>query len=236
MANLDEAERTRWRNTVVGAVALLVLSNVMANRVIPNWMYVPWNVSVALVLSWIALHEVTREQMGFTKWRSGLLWGGALFGATALVLLVGLALPATRDMFDDKRVTDSVWAWLYHAFLRIPVGTAFMEETAFRAVLPALFAVRWGVLRGCIAASALFGLWHVLPSLGLHKANATVTDLLGTGAVATVVTVALAVAGTAITGLVWCWIRYRSGSILATILGHVATNSVAYTIAFWANR
>ena len=131
---------------------------------------------------------------------------------------------------------DSVWAWLYHAFLRIPLGTAFMEETAFRAVLPALFAVRWGVLRGCIAASALFGLWHVLPSLGLHKANATVTDVLGTGAVATAVTVTLAVVGTAITGLVWCWIRYRSGSVLATILGHVATNSVAYTIAFWVNR
>jgi membrane protease YdiL (CAAX protease family) len=51
-----------------------------------------------------------------------------------------------------------------------------------------------------------------------------------------VVTVAFAVAGTALTGLVWCWIRYRSGSVLATILGHVATNSVAYTIAFWVNR
>jgi membrane protease YdiL (CAAX protease family) len=236
VANLDEAERTRWRTTVVGAVALLVLSNVMANRVIPNWLYVPWNVSVALLLIWIGRHEVTRQQMGFTQWKRGLLWGGALFGATALVLLIGLALPATRDMFDDKRVTDSVWAWVYHAFLRIPVGTAFMEETAFRAVLPALFAVRWGVLRGCIAASALFGLWHVLPSLGLHNANPTVTDLLGTGAAATVVTVAFAVVGTALTGLVWCWIRYRSGSVLATIIGHVATNSVAYTIAFWVNR
>ena len=33
------------------------------------------------------------------------------------------------------------------AFIRIPFGTAALEETAFRAVLPAVFAVRWGVLR-----------------------------------------------------------------------------------------
>ena len=236
MANLAEPERTRWRNTMVGVVLLLVFANVMSNRVIPNWLYVPWNVSVAIALVWVARHDLTREQMGFTQWRRGLVWGGALFAATLAVLLIGLALPATRDMFDDNRVTDSVWAWVYHAFLRIPIGTELMEETAFRAVLPALFAVRWGVLRGCIAASVLFGFWHVLPSLGLHKANPTITDLFGDGTAGTVITVAFAVVGTAVAGLWWCWIRYRSGSILATIIGHVATNSIAYTIAFWVNR
>ena len=129
-----------------------------------------------------------------------------------------------------------MWAWAYHAFLRIPLGTAFMEETAFRAVLPALFAVRWGVLRGCIAASVLFGFWHVLPSLGLNEVNPTMTDLFGDGAAGVAAAVAFAVVGTAIAGLGWCWIRYRSGSILSTIIGHVATNSIAYTIAFWVNR
>lgn len=236
MASTAHLERTRWRNTVVGVVALLVVANVMSNRVIPNWLYVPWNVSVALLLLWAARHEVSNQEMGFTNWASGARWGGLLLVGTTAVLLIGLAIPATSDMFDDNRVTDSVWAWVYHAFLRIPVGTAFMEETAFRAVLPALFAVRWGVLRGCIAASMLFGFWHVLPSLGLHKANPTLTDLLGDGTFGTVVTVAFAVLSTMVAGLVWCWIRYRSGSILATILGHVATNSVAYTIAFWVNR
>jgi len=31
-------------------------------------------------------------------------------------------------------------------------------------------------------------------------------------------------------------VRYRSGSVLSTMIAHVATNSVAYTIAFWVNR
>jgi membrane protease YdiL (CAAX protease family) len=111
-----------------------------------------------------------------------------------------------------------------------------MEETAFRSVLPALFAVRWGVLRGCILASVLFGLWHVLPSLGLNEVNPTMTDLFGDGAAGVAVAVVFGVVGTALAGLWWCWVRYRSGSILSTIIGHVATNSIAYTIAFWVNR
>jgi len=119
VANLAEPERTRWRNTMVGVVLLLVFANIMSNRVIPNWLYVPWNVSVAVALVWVARHDLTRQEMGFTQWRRGLVWGGALFGATLAVLLVGLAVPATRGMFDDNRVTESVWAWLYHAFLRI---------------------------------------------------------------------------------------------------------------------
>lgn len=220
----------------MGVLLLLVFANVMSNKVIPNWLYVPWNVAVALALLWAARREVSNEEMGFTQWASGARWGGVLLAGTTAVLLVGLALPAFSDMFDDNRVTDSVWAWVYHAFLRIPLGTAFMEETAFRAVLPALFAVRWGVLRGCIAASVLFGFWHVLPSLGLNKANSTFADLFGDGTVGVIATIAFAVVSTMVAGLVWCWIRYRSGSILSTILGHVATNSVAYTIAFWVNR
>ncbi len=214
-------------------LTMLAFANIVTNRFLPNWAYVPWNVGVGVGIIWVARHEVTLTEMGFTRWRRGLQWGAALFGITGLVLLVGLALPLTHDMFHDKRVAASEWAWFYHSMIRIPLGTAFLEETAFRAVLPALLAVRWGVVRGCVGASALFGLWHVLPSLGLHRVNPTITNLVGTGAGSTVMTVLLAVCGTSATGLLWCWMRYRSGSILATMLGHVATNSIAYTIAFW---
>ena len=34
----------------------------------------------------------------------------------------------------------------------------------------------------------------------------------------------------------WCWIRYRARSILATMIAHVASNSVAYTIAWFVTR
>jgi membrane protease YdiL (CAAX protease family) len=89
---------------------------------------------------------------------------------------------------------------------------------------------------GCLLASVWFGLWHVLPALHLSNLNPTLTGLLGRGTAGQVAGVVLGVVGTTLAGLWWCWVRYRSGSVLATMIAHVATNSVAYTIAFWVNR
>jgi membrane protease YdiL (CAAX protease family) len=218
------------------ALAVLLVANVMSNRVLPGWAYLPWNVAVAAVLVWVARREVTLATMGFTRWRSGASWGAVLFVLTTGVLLLALTMPTFHEMYHDRRVEGSWWAWLYQVFVRIPFGTALLEETAFRAVLPALFAVRWGVVRGCLAASVCFGVWHVLPALGLNEVNPVMTRWFGTGVGGVAVAVVFAVAGTTVAGLWWCWVRYKSGSVLATVLGHVASNSVAYTIAFVVNR
>ena len=218
------------------ALGVLLVANVMSNRVLPGWAYLPWNVAVAAVLVWVARREVTMPQMGFTRWRSGAAWGGVLFVLTVGVLLLALTMPTFHEMYHDRRVEGSWWAWLYQVFVRIPFGTALLEETAFRAVLPALFAVRWGLLRGYVAASVCFGVWHVLPALGLNVVNPVMTRWFGTGVGGVAVAVVFAVAGTTVAGLWWCWVRHKSGSMLATVLGHVASNSVAYTIAFVVNR
>ena len=151
---------------------------------------------------------------------------------TAAALLLALTMPAFNDMYHDRRVTGNTLDWVYQAFIRIPLGTAVLEEVAFRAVLPGLFALRWGVLRGSVAASLCFGLWHVLPALSLNEVNPTATKVFGTGAGGVAAAVVFAVVGTAIAGLWWCWIRYRARSVLATIIAHIASNSVAYTIAY----
>jgi membrane protease YdiL (CAAX protease family) len=44
--------------------------------------------------------------------------------------------------------------------------------------------------------------------------------------------VAAAVAGTAVAGLVFCWLRLRSGSLLAPALVHWALNGLGYLLAF----
>lgn len=214
----------------------LAVSNVMSNRVLPGWAYVPWNVCVAVLLVVLGRSVVTPEQMGLTRWRSGAAWGAVLFVLTAGVLLLGLTMPVFHEMFHDRRVEAGVGTWLYQVVVRIPLGTALLEEVAFRAVLPALFALRWGVLRGYVAASLCFGLWHVLPALTLNEVNPVMTRWFGTGAGGVAVAVLFAVAGTLVAGLWWCWVRHRSGSVLATLLGHTASNSVAYTIAFLVNR
>lgn len=213
-----------------------MVANVVSNRILPAWAYVPWNLLVAVALVWTARRAVSVATMGFTEWRRGAAWGGVLFALTLGVLAVSLAMPVFNDMFHDRRVLGGTATWLYQAFIRIPLGTVLLEETAFRAVLPALFGVRWGVLRGSIVASLCFGLWHVLPALGLTDVNPAAGRIFGTGNAGVTVAVVFAVVGTAAAGLWWCWVRYRARSVLATVLAHIASNSVAYTIAFFLTR
>lgn len=215
---------------------MLVIANVISNRVLPDWAYVPWNLCVAATIVALAVKAATWTELGFGEWRRGLAWGVVLLVLTAGVLLLAVTMPAFNEMYHDRRVSGGTAEWLYQAFVRIPFGTAVLEETAFRAVLPGLFAHRWGVLRGSVAASVCFGLWHVLPALNLNDVNPTAARIFGDGAGGVAAAVVFGVVGTAIAGLWWCWIRYRAGSVLATIIAHVASNSVAYTIAFAVSR
>jgi len=219
-----------------GALAVLAVANLVSNRVIPGWAYVPWNLAIAATIVWIARRRVSFEQMGFTQWRRGLAWGAVLFVLTAGVLALAVTMPVFNDAYHDRRVSAGTATWLYQTFVRIPLGTAVLEETAFRAVLPALFALRWGIGRGYLAASVCFGLWHVLPALGLNEVNPVATRVFGSGAGGVTVAVLFAVIGTAMAGLWWSWIRHRSGSVLSTMIAHVASNSVAYTIAWLVTR
>ncbi len=236
MAASAHTERTRWREAVGGVLLVLVVANVMSNKVLPSWAYVPWNLCVAAAITAIAVKAATWTEIGFTEWRRGLAWGAVLFVLTTGVLLLALTMPAFNDMYHDRRVGAGAGEWLYQAFVRIPLGTAVLEETAFRAVLPGLFAHRWGVLRGSIAASLCFGLWHVLPALNLNEVNPTAAKVFGHGAGGVAAAVTFGVVGTALAGMWWCWIRYSAHSVLATIIAHVASNSVAYTIAFAVSR
>jgi uncharacterized protein len=229
-------ERRASAFVTVGVVAALAVANVMSNRVLPDAAYVVWNLGVAALCIVIGRRAVTLEEMGFARWRSGAAWGAVLLALTFAALALAVTMPVFNDLFHDRRVSSGWGSMLYQTLVRIPLGTVVLEETAFRAVLPALFAKRFGVVRGCVAASTLFGLWHVLPALGLNKINPTMTKLFGDGVVGIAVAVVFAVLGTLLAGLWWCWIRYRAGSVLSTMIAHVATNSVAYAIAWFVAR
>jgi membrane protease YdiL (CAAX protease family) len=217
-------------------VGLLGIANVMSNRIIPSALYVPWNLLVAVGVALLGRRQLAPREMGFAEWRRGAAFGLVLMVATAVVMLVAVAMPAFHDLYRDRRVEDGLGSMLYQVAVRVPLGTVVLEEVAFRAVVPALLAVRIGVLRGCIVASLLFGLWHVLPSLSLNEVNPVATDVFGTGAGGTIVAVVFAVIGTTVAGFWLCWIRYRARSVLATILAHIGSNSIGYTIAWFVTR
>ena len=80
-------------------------------------------------------------------------------------------------------------------------------------------------------SAAVFGLWHIRPTLGALAAN----DLAG-GPLARTGAVLLACLGTAAAGVLFAGLRQRSGSLLAPALLHLATNSLGLLAAAAAHR
>jgi membrane protease YdiL (CAAX protease family) len=152
--------------------------------------------------------------------------GGAIIGVIAVVLVVGVAIPATRDLFKDERVIENSTTWvLLQTFVRIPLATALYEEVLFRGIVFGMLARRRSPVVAGLLTSVLFGLWHILPTLDTLQTNPA--GNMFTGAIGLVVAIAGAIAGTFIAGLAFLWIRLYANSTYASVLAHIGTNSIA---------
>ena len=124
----------------------------------------------------------------------------------------------------DRYATIS--AALVASMIVIPLQTVIPEELAFRGVLQGTLGRIYGA-RGVFAAgSLLFGLWHIASSMGLTSGNAGLSNFLGGGVVGQVIGIAAAVVATAAAGLVFTWLRQRSGSLIAPIALHWSLNGI----------
>jgi uncharacterized protein len=216
----------------VAVVVTLLIGNILSNRVMPAALYVPTNLATAAVVVFIALRLVTPHDMGWTNWAKGARWGLVVTLIGLGAYLVALITPGLTELFNDSRVDDGIPRLFYEVFIRIPLGTVLLEEVAFRGALPAVFEKHASRLHAVVMSSVLFGLWHVLPSLSLADVNPVFEGLLGTGLAGKLGGVAIAVVGTFLVGLWLCFLRYRSGSILAPIIVHTASNAGGYVFAF----
>jgi CAAX protease family protein len=217
-------------------LAVAAAWNLVANLWLPRALYVPGAAVTAAVLVALAVRVggTTAAELGLGRsdLGRGLAWGAAGAAAVAAVLALGAAWPATRGLFEDRRAADaSAAAVLYLALVRVPLGTVVVEETLFRGVLLGLGLRRWSPVVAVAVSSAAFGLWHVLPARQVTSFN-PVTEGLAGDPLTRALGVAAAVAGTALAGVVFCWLRLRSGSLLAPALVHWATNGLGYALAF----
>jgi membrane protease YdiL (CAAX protease family) len=168
------------------------------------------------------------EDLGLSRrtWVRGSLYAAAGVTVVTVGYAVAATVPMTRSALLDARYHLPMGPALLTALLVIPLGTVLLEEVAFRGVLQALVTRHRGVRWGVGISSGLFGLWHILPSLGLSGANEAVGRIAGHGLAAVVATVAAVVAFTAVAGLVLGELRRRSGSLLAAAGLHWATNGI----------
>ncbi len=196
-----------------------------------DFLYVPLSLAVAgAVLMAGRRHGLAASDLGLegSATRFGLRWGGYATAVAVAVLGTAVAIPALHGLLDDARVAEiSIGGLLYRTLIRIPLGTVVLEEVAFRGVLFGAWA-RWrGTMAAAVGSSVVFGLWHIRPALELLAENDLAEAL-----VARVPTVAAAVALTTAAGLVFCFLRIRSRSLLAPFVAHAAINSLATLAAF----
>jgi membrane protease YdiL (CAAX protease family) len=214
------------------AVGVLAVRSAVGESLVPPVLYVPVNLATAALLalvSWSA--GLSASELGLSRAAAprGVVVGVAVAVIVVAGIAVGAALPATRPLFEDQRIADVHRAveLAYQALARIPLGTALVEEFAFRGALLGLLA-RVGPMRTAVAVSSLlFGLWHIRPTLGALAAND-----LAEGVWSQVGAVTAAVALTTVGGLLFCALRLASGSLVAPVIVHAAANSAAIVAAY----
>lgn len=214
------------------ALGLLVWS-LVGNLLIGETLYVTRNLVLGLVVLYLARRA--GAGWGALGLDGGTLRSGARWGAVAVALVVvavvaatllGDHLPGVDVLLSDDRANlpGPLLAW--HALWRIPVGTALFEEVVFRGALLGLLLQVASPIRAVVTSSVVFGLWHVAPTIVTLRINdVAVASGRGLG------TVAGAVAVTGVAGVLLGLLRLGSGSLLAPVLAHWATNGVGLVAA-----
>lgn len=137
---------------------------------------------------------------------------GLLFWSVVANLLIGDTLYTVRNL--------ALTGLLLAGWLRMAgPGENSLEDVGLTR--SSLFAgARWGV------GAVVFGLWHIALTIVTLRINEVeVASLASAGAIAGAVLV------TTVAGVGFCWFRLRSGSLVAPILAHWATNALGLLAA-----
>jgi membrane protease YdiL (CAAX protease family) len=174
-----------------------------------------WQVPTHAVLA-AALVRLTRAPLGLgpPELGRGLRLGTAVAGTVSAGVATTTAAPRVRGGMAARELPDPA-AWL---LIRIPVGTVWSEEAAFRAALGTWAARGFGPRWGRVVQSAAFGLSHVADAR--RTGEPVLATVLVTGA-----------AGWALD-----WLYARSGSLASSMLAHLAINEAGAVAALAVQR
>ena len=224
---------------VAAVLGVLVAMNLISNRWRQRWYLQTClgGTAVLLLLAWLSGASWSALGLAASSFLIGLVWGAAcvltVFGAYVIALFV----PAARPFFRHAAVEgQSAHDVLRRGLVVIPFGTVLLEEVAFRGVLLGVVRADSGAVWAVLVSSVAFGLWHILPSLGLHTTNVGVGAVLGSGRRARAVTVALSIVGTASAGAVFCLLRLGSASLITPIALHWSVNGFGLLFSWLAAR
>ncbi|OBH05850.1 CPBP family intramembrane glutamic endopeptidase [Mycobacterium sp. E1747] len=175
-----------------------------------------WRVTMQAAAAGV-LVVVTRAPLGLSPPRlcAGLRVGSAAGAAVASSIAATTAVPRVRSSMAGRQLTGSAAGWL---LVRIPVGTVWAEEAAFRAALATAASGAYGRSGARLLQAASFGLSHVA------DARAAGDPVLGTVLV------------TGVAGWLFGWLADCSGSVAAPMLVHFAINEAGAIAALVVRR
>jgi membrane protease YdiL (CAAX protease family) len=192
------------------AAGLVIWSGVVGPRIPPRWQMVI-HASLAGVLV-----RLSGASLGLAPpaLRRGLRLGLPVAALVSATVAGSTALPLVRTEMADREHPAQAAQWL---LLRIPIGTVWSEEAAFRAALGAA-AAAFGPRRGRLLQAAAFGLSHIADARRVDE------PIVGTVLV------------TGIAGWAFGWLHERSGSLAAPMLAHLALNEAGAVVAMALQR
>lgn len=219
---------------LLATLVLLVTVNLLNNSAAPD-LYLLWAcLGIAGLVLLARADGLGRRDLGLGPVTGRAASAALLLAAgTAVLLLVGTQIPGIDTAYLDDRVVGMSGAEVaVAALVRVPLGTALLEELAFRGVLLAMLTRRYGLGWGVVGSSLAFGAWHLLPSLGITSGNAALGSVLGSSSLASA---AVGMLAACLVGAFLCLLRIRNDHIVAPWAVHTTANSVGYLLA-WAMR
>jgi membrane protease YdiL (CAAX protease family) len=188
------------------AAALIGWSGLVAPRLPARWL-VPIQAALGGVL--VSSAEAPLGLRPPALWR-GVRLGVAVVGAVAAAVGSSTALPPVRHAMCERELPRPASVWL---LIRIPIGTVWSEEAAFRGALGTVAAQAFGPRLGRVLQATAFGLSHVADAKGAGE------SVGGTVLV------------TGVAGWAFGWLHDRAGSLVAPMLAHLAINEAGAVAA-----
>jgi membrane protease YdiL (CAAX protease family) len=168
--------------------------------------------------------DLSLADIGLSRDRLG---SGLKYAAVTIVLiLVGLVVAyfVKHSLFHDSRYHQSLGAAITAGLFVVPLKTVLFEELAFRGIMPAILkdigSRPWIIF---LVTALLFALWHMLT---IPRSND-----VSVGSFSNLLIAAVTFLTTFLGGLVFYYLRDKSGSLVAPILVHWLLNGTTIVLA-----
>lgn len=148
----------------------------------------------------------------------------------AIAILMTVVFVVNNELFKDDRYDQTFSNAIVSALIVLPLRTVLIEELLFRGLLFGHLARTKSFALAATISSLLFGLWHILPTLGI-KVEFLPDSIYDFQKPIIITTVVIA---TTFAGFVLCYLRKRYDSLLVPIMVHWTINATGMFLVYFA--